>query len=70
MFGMKPKSLDDILGSFNKTLNDLEALITSNDAKASANSAKIEDLFTENNALIAEAAKAERVVSRIKELVA
>lgn len=69
MFGMKPKSLGDILGTFTKTLADLDTLIGANTAKADANNVKIEALFTENNALIAEASQAERVAERIKGLV-
>lgn len=70
MFWKKPKSLGSILGTFTKTLADLDTLIKANDAKEKVNSAKIEALYVENNALIAEGLKAERVAEHINGLVA
>lgn len=65
----KSKNLTAILGTFDKTLKDLEALINRNVADISANVAKVEAINAENAQLVRETEQADRVSARIKELV-
>lgn len=69
-FIYKPKGLNTILSSFQKTLADLDKLVTKNTALYQANAATVAALHAENRELSDETAQAERVAARIKELVA
>lgn len=66
----KQKTLGSILGTFNKTLADLDTLINRNRDQISANETTILDLQTEAEALKQENEQANRVAARIKEFVA
>lgn len=70
MFRSKPKTLGSILGSFTKTLADLDALTKANAVKYQENADKAYALNEENKRLAEETAQADRVTARIKELVA
>lgn len=65
----KEKTLGSILGTFNKTLADLDALINRNRDQISANETTIFDLQAEADALSVENQQAARVADRIKEFV-
>lgn len=65
----KEKTLGSILGTFNKTLADLDALINRNRDQISANETTIWDLKAEAEALQNENDQAARVAERIKEFV-
>ncbi|CUA90980.1 hypothetical protein Ga0061061_11730 [Chelatococcus sambhunathii] len=65
----KPKTLGSILGTFNKTLADLDALINRNSDQISANECAILDLRAEAATLKSENEQALRVSARIKEFV-
>lgn len=65
----QPKSLDRILSSFNKTVEELSQLIDHNAAKTQANSAEIKALEAQNAQLSDEANKASQVRAKINALI-
>lgn len=67
---IKPKTLGSILGSFNKTLADLDSLVARNRDQISKNAAAVATLQQQAETLTAENEQADRVAARIKEFVA
>lgn len=62
-------TLDKILKGFNKTLNQLETLVTKNNSVVKANEQTIESLTTTNAALNGETERANNVAAKIRDLV-
>lgn len=65
----KEKTLGSILGTLNKTLADLDALINRNCVQIRANEVTISELEAEADVLQLEIDQAARVADRIKEFV-
>ena len=63
------KSLTKILGTFTKTINDLELLIQQNSDIEAANDVKIRDLKNANSSLEGERNEAQAVLKNIKTLI-
>lgn len=66
---LKPKTLNDILGSFYAVLDDLEDLIERNETRIGGNTEQIEILTQENVHLSAECDRAEAIQEKIKSLI-
>lgn len=69
MFTKKRKSLDTILSSFNKTIEDLETLKSGNKAQVATNTAIIANLNVHNSALLTEHDAAHNVHQNLSALV-
>lgn len=70
MIGIKSrKSLETILSSFTKTLNDLEALQSANAKEVAENEVKLSALRLENHELNEEGNQAAKVHAKLTELV-
>lgn len=65
-----PKSLDQILATFNKTLDDLKKLQEGNNKVVDQNNARISYLKACNNELTVEAQRAANVQAKLSELIA
>lgn len=65
---MFKKKLPAILSSFEKTISQLDTLSNENVAAIASNTAQIERLNEESNALSSEATKANRVAERLREI--
>lgn len=65
----KSKSLDSILSSFTKTVEDLKSLVSKNDAAVASNKERIASLQSENVALAAESVQAGEVIASINKLI-
>lgn len=67
MFG--PKSVNQILAGFSKTLDELETFMVQADATQKANDQRIRELQAENAAVHADALRAQNAADKIKEII-
>ncbi|WP_067516868.1 hypothetical protein [Endozoicomonas ascidiicola] len=63
------KSLKQILSSFEKTITELDTLITRNSEKVDVNSAVIRDRQSENSRLIVQSHQARSVSDKLRDLI-
>jgi hypothetical protein len=70
MFGNKPKTLDGIMSSFTKIVEELRLLQDNNSEKAMAKVTAAADLYHEANLLKAESERAAKIEQNINSLLA